>query len=246
MRGIFRLSTQLECMHPHGLASLPAQENSQYSAWSGFRLYTCLPLASAPTTFRPCSAYKPDIHTFASKLQDCFVLCALETLFTSSQNSWSALGCLQICLNDPSLNLPRQRIHPSHFLSCRSSLRRFIRSLPGHRISHLIAEYERHVVILMLDVHSRDVRSLPLHRECPLPRFQGSRHSPSKIGIATVPKSRCGPTPILPFLEDLVVCDEKPRCLACCQQPPRMPRAPPCPQCWFRPHRAYPSSHLWA
>ena len=75
-----------------------------------------------------------------------------------------------------------------------------------------------HVMILVLDIRSRNVRSLPLHRECSLPSFQGSGHPLPEVGIATLPKSRCGPTPILPFLEDLVVCDVDhvaPRALSC-------------------------------
>ena len=52
---------------------------------------------------------------------------------------------------------------------------------------------------------SCNVRTLPLHRECSLPRFQGLRHSSPVVRVATLPKSWCGPTPVLPFLEDLVV-----------------------------------------
>ena len=59
--------------------------------------------------------------------------------------------------------------HPGHLLRCRSSQRRFTRRLLGHRVSHLIAKYERHVTVLALNVRSRNVRSLPLHCRCPLP-----------------------------------------------------------------------------
>ena len=37
--------------------------------------------------------------------------------------------------------------------------------------------------------------------------FWGTGQSPPNVRVATLPKTRCGPAPILPFLEDLVVRD---------------------------------------
>ena len=64
--------------------------------------------------------------------------------------------------------LPPRPLAPLPF-RCRSSQRRCTHRLFGHRIGHLIAKDEHHVMVLTLDVRSRTVRSLPLHRECSLP-----------------------------------------------------------------------------
>ena len=98
---------------------------------------------------------------FEKRLQDSFELGPPETFLTQNQNSGIGLR-LQVCLNDAPLDLPCHRVHPRHLLCCRSSQCRFARRLLSHHISHLIAKYERHVVILVLDIRSRNVRSLPL------------------------------------------------------------------------------------
>ena len=140
-------------------------------------------------------------------LQDSFVLNSPETFFAKCQNSGIGFGRLQVCLDDSSLDLPSHRVHPSNLLRSRSPHGCFARRPLGHRIGHLIAKNDRHVVMLGLDVGNVNMRTLPLHCKCSLPRFEGTGQSPPKVRVAALPKTRYGPTPILPFLEDLVVRD---------------------------------------
>ena len=116
----------------------------------------------------------------------------LRPFLPKCQNSGIGLGRLHICLNDPSLDLSCQRVHPGHLLRSRSPQRRSTRRFLSHRSSHLIAKFDRHVMILRLDIGNINVRTLPPYRECSLPLFRARDNRHQRSGLLPCPSRGVG------------------------------------------------------